>query len=151
MNKGLRKPLIAGNWKMFKSAAEAAVLIFPTLYAMSGGLLLQWALGYNFSVAVWVGYIACFGMATETAVIMLVYLREALDSIIAQTYSNWEAIVVNDGSKDHTEEVMNEYAAKDSRIRLFTKQNGGITSALNAGLENARGEYFCWLSSDLSE
>ena len=76
------------------------------------------------------------------------YLREALDSIIAQTYSNWEAIVVNDGSKDHTEEVMNEYAAKDSRIRLFTKQNGGITSALNAGLENARGEYFCWLSSD---
>src|SRR5262249_40948340 len=43
---------------VFKSAIEAAVLIFPTLYAMSGGLLLQWMLGYNFSVAVWVGYIA---------------------------------------------------------------------------------------------
>jgi Cu(I)/Ag(I) efflux system membrane protein CusA/SilA len=63
---------------VFKSAAEAAVLIFPTLYAMSGGLLLQWALGYNFSVAVWVGYIALFGIAVETGVVMVVYLHEAL-------------------------------------------------------------------------
>lgn len=45
---------------------EALVLIFPTLYAISGGLLLQWLLGYNFSVAVWVGYIALFGIAVET-------------------------------------------------------------------------------------
>jgi len=57
----------------FKSAAEAAVLIFPTLYAMSGGLILQWMLGYNFSVAVWVGYIALFGIAVETGVVMVVY------------------------------------------------------------------------------
>jgi Cu(I)/Ag(I) efflux system membrane protein CusA/SilA len=63
---------------VFKSATEAAVLIFPTLYAMSGGLLLQWALGYNFSVAVWVGYIALFGIAVETGVVMVVYLHEAL-------------------------------------------------------------------------
>jgi Cu(I)/Ag(I) efflux system membrane protein CusA/SilA len=63
---------------VFKSAAEAAVLIFPTLYAMSGGLLLQWVLGYNFSVAVWVGYIALFGIAVETGVVMVVYLHEAL-------------------------------------------------------------------------
>lgn len=76
------------------------------------------------------------------------YLREALDSLIVQTYSNWEAVVVNDGSKDHTEQVMNEYAQKDSRIRTFSKPNGGITSALNAGLEKAKGEFFCWLSSD---
>ena len=48
---------------------------FPTLYAMSGGLLLQWMLGYNFSVAVWVGYIALFGIAVETGVVMVVYLR----------------------------------------------------------------------------
>ena len=61
---------------VFKSATEAAVLIFPTLYAMSGGLLLQWALGYNFSVAVWVGYIALFGIAVETGVVMVVYLHE---------------------------------------------------------------------------
>jgi Cu(I)/Ag(I) efflux system membrane protein CusA/SilA len=59
--------------------AEAAVLIFPTFYAMSGGLLLQWALGYNFSVAVWVGYIALFGIAVETGVVMVVYLHEALE------------------------------------------------------------------------
>jgi copper/silver efflux system protein len=64
---------------VFKSAVEAAVLIFPTLYAMSGGLLLQWLLGYNFSVAVWVGYIALFGIAVETGVVMVVYLHEAFE------------------------------------------------------------------------
>ncbi|HEV2487187.1 MAG TPA: CusA/CzcA family heavy metal efflux RND transporter [Terracidiphilus sp.] len=69
---------------VFKSAAEAAVLIFPTLYAMSGGLLLQWLLGYNFSVAVWVGYIALFGIAVETGVVMVVYLDEAFQHRLAQ-------------------------------------------------------------------
>jgi copper/silver efflux system protein len=69
---------------VFKSAAEAAVLIFPTFYAMSGGLLLQWILGYNFSVAVWVGYIALFGIAVETGVVMVVYLHEALQNRLAQ-------------------------------------------------------------------
>jgi len=68
---------------VFKSAAEAAVLIFPTLYAMSGGLLLQWSLGYNFSLAVWVGYIALFGIAVETGVVMVVYLHEALQHRLA--------------------------------------------------------------------
>jgi copper/silver efflux system protein len=69
---------------VFKSAAEAAVLIFPTLYAMSGGLLLQWMLGYNFSVAVWVGYIALFGIAVETGVVMVVYLDEAFQRRLKQ-------------------------------------------------------------------
>lgn len=69
---------------VFKSAIEAAVLIFPTLYAMSGGLLLQWLLGYNFSVAVWVGYIALFGIAVETGVVMVVYLHEAFQHRLAQ-------------------------------------------------------------------
>ena len=76
------------------------------------------------------------------------YLKEALDSLIAQTYTNWEAVVVNDGSTDNTQEVMESYAEKDSRIRPYSKTNGGITSALNAGLEKAKGEFFCWLSSD---
>jgi glycosyltransferase involved in cell wall biosynthesis len=76
------------------------------------------------------------------------YLREALDSLLAQTYSAWEAIVVNDGSTDHTSQVMEEYAGNDARIRVFSKPNGGITSALNYGLERAEGEFFCWLSSD---
>ncbi|MGO9325174.1 MAG: efflux RND transporter permease subunit [Terracidiphilus sp.] len=76
---------------VFKSAAEAAVLIFPTFYAMSGGLLLQWALGYNFSVAVWVGYIALFGIAVETGVVMVVYLDEAFKQRLSQDAPMTEA------------------------------------------------------------
>jgi Cu(I)/Ag(I) efflux system membrane protein CusA/SilA len=64
---------------VFQSVTEAAVLIFPTIYALTGGLILQKLLGYNFSVAVWVGYIALFGIAVETGVVMVVYLHEALD------------------------------------------------------------------------
>ena len=68
---------------VFHSVGEALVLIFPTFYAMTGGLLLQWAMGYNFSVAVWVGYIALFGIAVETGVVMVIYLHEALDKRLA--------------------------------------------------------------------
>jgi Cu(I)/Ag(I) efflux system membrane protein CusA/SilA len=64
---------------VFHSVTEATVLIFPTIYALTGGLILQKLLGYNFSVAVWVGYIALFGIAVETGVVMVVYLHEALD------------------------------------------------------------------------
>lgn len=70
-------------YMVFHSLTEALVLIFPTLYAMTGGLLLQWYLGYNFSVAVWVGYIALFGIAVETGVVMVVYLHEALERRLA--------------------------------------------------------------------
>jgi len=70
-------------YMIFHSVAEALVLIFPTSYAMTGGLILQWLLGYNFSVAVWVGYIALFGIAVETGVVMVVYLHEALDKHLA--------------------------------------------------------------------
>jgi Cu(I)/Ag(I) efflux system membrane protein CusA/SilA len=66
-------------YMIFHSIVEAAVLIFPTIYALTGGLILQKLLGYNFSVAVWVGYIALFGIAVETGVVMVVYLHEALD------------------------------------------------------------------------
>jgi Cu(I)/Ag(I) efflux system membrane protein CusA/SilA len=70
-------------YMVFHSVTEAMVLIFPTFYAMTGGLILQWLLGYNFSVAVWVGYIALFGIAVETGVVMVVYLHEALDKRLA--------------------------------------------------------------------
>jgi Cu(I)/Ag(I) efflux system membrane protein CusA/SilA len=79
---------------VFKSATEAAVLIVPTFYAMSGGLLLQWMLGYNFSVAVWVGYIALFGIAVETGVVMVVYLHEALERRLAEGKVESEADLV---------------------------------------------------------
>lgn len=70
-------------YTVFHSVTEAMVLIFPTLYAMTGGLVLQWLLGYNFSVAVWVGYIALFGIAVETGVVMVVYLHDSLDKRLA--------------------------------------------------------------------
>jgi Cu(I)/Ag(I) efflux system membrane protein CusA/SilA len=72
-------------YMVFHSAVEALMLIFPTFYAMTGGLLLQWLMGYNFSVAVWVGYIALFGIAVETGVVMVVYLHEALERHIASS------------------------------------------------------------------
>jgi Cu(I)/Ag(I) efflux system membrane protein CusA/SilA len=70
-------------YMIFHSVTEAAVLILPTFYAMTGGLILQYWLGYNFSVAVWVGYIALFGIAVETGVVMVVYLHESLNKRIA--------------------------------------------------------------------
>jgi Cu(I)/Ag(I) efflux system membrane protein CusA/SilA len=70
-------------YMVFHSVAESVVLIFPTLYALTGGLILQKLLGYNFSVAVWVGYIALFGIAVETGVVMVVYLHEALNRRLA--------------------------------------------------------------------
>jgi Cu(I)/Ag(I) efflux system membrane protein CusA/SilA len=70
-------------YMVFHSVAESAVLIFPTLYALTGGLILQKLLGYNFSVAVWVGYIALFGIAVETGVVMVVYLHESLNKRLA--------------------------------------------------------------------
>lgn len=75
------------------------------------------------------------------------YLRDAIDSAIAQTYSNKEIIVVNDGSKDygHTEAICLTYADK---IRYFHKENSGVASALNLGIANMRGEYFTWLAHD---
>jgi copper/silver efflux system protein len=74
-------------YMVFHSVAESAVLIFPTLYALTGGLILQKLLGYNFSVAVWVGYIALFGIAVETGVVMVVYLHEALNRRLASAKS----------------------------------------------------------------
>jgi Cu(I)/Ag(I) efflux system membrane protein CusA/SilA len=70
-------------YMVFHSVAEAALLFFPAFFALIGGLALQWLLGYEFSVAVAVGYIALFGIAVETAVVMVVYLRAALDQRLA--------------------------------------------------------------------
>ncbi len=70
-------------YMVFYSVTEAAVLIFPTIYALTGRLILQKVFGYNFSVAVWVGYIALFEIAVETGVVMVVYLHEALNRRLA--------------------------------------------------------------------
>jgi copper/silver efflux system protein len=63
----------------FHSAAEATIVMLSVVCAMTGGVILQWLLGYNFSVAVWVGYIALYGVAVQTGVVMVVYLHEALN------------------------------------------------------------------------
>ena len=65
----------------FQSASEAVAIMLSVVYAMTGGVLLQWWLGYNFSVAVWVGYIALYGVAVQTGVLMVTYLHEALDQL----------------------------------------------------------------------
>ncbi len=67
----------------FRSVTEAVILFLPVFFALTGGLLLQWLLGYNFSVAAAVGYITLFGIAVETAVVMVVYLHEAMDNRLA--------------------------------------------------------------------
>jgi glycosyltransferase involved in cell wall biosynthesis len=75
------------------------------------------------------------------------YMRDAIDSVLAQTYPNIEVLVVNDGSRDGgaTEKIALSYG---DRVRYFSKLNGGVASALNRALEEAKGEYFCWLSHD---
>ena len=75
------------------------------------------------------------------------YLKEAIDSAIAQTYRHIEIIVVNDGSNDNgeTERIALSYG---DRIRYFNKPNGGVSSALNVGIRNMKGDYFSWLSHD---
>jgi Cu(I)/Ag(I) efflux system membrane protein CusA/SilA len=76
----------------FHSIGEALLVILSVPFALVGGVLLQWGLGYNYSVAVWVGYIALFGVAVETGVVMLVYLNEALDKYILKGEVTREAI-----------------------------------------------------------
>lgn len=75
------------------------------------------------------------------------YMREAIDSALAQTYANCEVIVVNDGSRDDgaTDAIARSYG---QRIRYFAKENGGVGSALNLGIDKMEGEYFSWLSHD---
>lgn len=73
------------------------------------------------------------------------YMCEAIDSALAQTYSNFEVLVINDGSTDRTDEIALSYGDK---IRYFKKENGGVSSALNKGIAEMKGEYFSWLSHD---
>lgn len=76
------------------------------------------------------------------------YLIECLNSVINQTYGNLEIILVNDGSSDGSLKICNEYAAYDARIRVISKENGGVSSARNAGLDIATGEWLYFIDSD---
>lgn len=76
------------------------------------------------------------------------YLAECVDSVLAQTYTDWEAILVDDGATDSSGRMCDEYAKKDSRIRVIHRENGGLSAARNTGLNAARGEYVYFLDSD---
>lgn len=76
------------------------------------------------------------------------YLRRCLDSVVNQTYTNLEIILVDDGSPDNCPQICDEYAAKDNRIIVIHKENGGLSDARNAGLDICKGEYISFVDSD---
>ena len=76
------------------------------------------------------------------------YIKKCLDSVITQTHTNLEILLINDGSPDNCGEICDEYTIKDSRIKVFHKENGGLSSALNVGLEYASGDYIGFVDSD---
>ena len=76
------------------------------------------------------------------------YLRQCLDSILSQSFSDWECILVDDGSGDGSAQICDEYANKDARFRTFHQENAGVSSARNFGIEKASGEYLVFLDSD---
>lgn len=76
------------------------------------------------------------------------YLRECLDSVWAQTFTDWEAICVDDGSTDGSGAILDEYAAKDNRFRVIHQKNAGVSAARNASLDVARGEWIAFLDGD---
>lgn len=76
------------------------------------------------------------------------YLPHCIDSILAQTFTDFELLLIDDGSPDNSGRICNEYANKDTRIRVFHKENGGVSSARNLGLDNIRGEWITFGDAD---
>lgn len=76
------------------------------------------------------------------------YLSQCIESILNQTFNNWELILIDDGSTDNSGEICDEYATKDNRIRVIHKENGGISSARNTGLNATKGDYIAFVDSD---
>lgn len=76
------------------------------------------------------------------------YLRECLDSVLSQTFTDWEAVCVDDGSTDGSGKILDEYGIRDQRIKVIHKHNGGVSSARNAGLAVANGKYIWFVDGD---
>jgi glycosyltransferase involved in cell wall biosynthesis len=75
------------------------------------------------------------------------YLHKCLDSIFNQTFTGFELLLINDGSPDTSGQICDEYAQKDSRVRVFHKENGGVSSVRNLGLDNAKGKWVTFIDS----
>ena len=76
------------------------------------------------------------------------YLKESLSSVLNQSYTNWECIIVNDGSPDNVDEIAENWTQKDNRFKYVKKENGGLSSARNAGIKNCNGEFILPLDAD---
>ena len=76
------------------------------------------------------------------------YIRQCVDSILAQTFTDFELILVDDGSKDKSGEICDEYAGMDERVKVIHKENGGLSDARNRGMDHAAGKYFMFVDSD---
>jgi len=76
------------------------------------------------------------------------YLRNCLDSILVQTYTDFEVLLINDGSTDNSGQICDEYTTQDARFKVFHKENGGVSSARNLGIKNTSGEFICFIDSD---
>ncbi len=76
------------------------------------------------------------------------FLNATLGSVLTQTFEDWECIIVNDGSQDNTREVVQNWTEKDKRFKYIEKGNGGVSSSRNAGLEEAKGDFYLFLDGD---
>ena len=105
-----------------------------------------------------ISVIACYGanegyMMPKLSIIIPIYnvapyLNECIDSLMSQTFADFEALFVNDGSTDGSLGILESYAEKDSRIRIFSQPNRGVSAARNLALDNARGEWIAFLDGD---
>lgn len=76
------------------------------------------------------------------------YIRKCIDSILSQTFTNFELLLIDDGSPDNCGKICDEYAELDTRVHVFHKENGGVSAARNLGLDHAKGDYVCFIDSD---
>ena len=92
-------------------------------------------------------------MGPKISVIIPVYnagktLHRCVDSILVQTFSDFEVLLIDDGCKDNSGNICDEYAKKDSRVKVVHKDNGGVSSARNVGLNKAKGEWITFIDAD---
>ena len=76
------------------------------------------------------------------------YIRKCIDSILSQTFTNFELLLIDDGSPDNCGKICDEYAELDARVHVFHKENCGVSAARNLGLDHAKGDYVCFIDSD---